>query len=180
MARYRRYRRYRRKSTKWASNITEFIENTFTANPQSQFFGSSTLVVNPAQSNTGASQIFTVKNIEASFEMETAGPSSGALIESLAYYIMFVPQGMTITEDYNLLHPEYVMAYKFYGSPQADATGTTNNAEFNFRVPLRVKTRLSRKLNTGDRIILFIKGLNQSTSTTLHVNGLVRWWTKAN
>lgn len=181
MARYRRTRRYRRRSGRWASNISEFIEENITAPSSSQFFGTTDLVLNPVQSNTTTSQIYTIKNIEASFELETSSPQDAYQIESLAYYIMFVPQGMNVGDDYNLQHPEYIMAYKFYGSPTPDVDNTSNPGNFSYKIPLRVKTRLSRKLQTGDKVVLYIKGLNQrSQSIILHINGLVRWWTKAN
>ena len=92
---------------------------------------------------------------------------------------MFVPQGMTVTPNYNIEHPEYIMNYKYLGSPTG--TGTSTSAEVQQYQPFRLRTRLSRKLNTGDSVILFIKGLNQGTGNiNINLSGLVRWWTKAN
>lgn len=173
MARYRR-RRYYRKKGRWSANIQEIVNNNINATPE-QFFATQTLVVNPAQNSMTTSQLYTVKNIECSFEISN-NESASPLIESLAYYIMFVPQGMTVPIDYNLLHPEYVMAYRFYGSPENETTNTSGT-----RIPVKIRTRLARKLNTGDSIVLLIKGLNELNQTfTVTVNGLVRWWSKAN
>jgi hypothetical protein len=95
---------------------------------------------------------------------------------------MFVPQGMNISEDYNLQHPEYILNYKYLGSPTATFSNqSTGDVETQQYQPHRLRTRLSRKLQTGDSIILFIKGLNTSTSAQqVNLSGLIRWWTKAN
>lgn len=173
----RRYRRYRRKSGRWASNIFE-IQNTTVQVGVGEFSGTTTLVTNPVQNNTTTSQIYTIKNVEISAELESAA-TGGIFIEGITYYIMFVPQGMNVGSDYNKQHPEYIMAYRFYGSCDIETVNdqrvTTN------KLPIKVKTRLSRKLNTGDSIILFIKGYNQNNlSTAMQLTGVVRWWTKAN
>lgn len=89
---------------------------------------------------------------------------------------MYVPQGMNITADYNIEHPEYIMTYKYLGSPTIDSNGQQYQ-------PYKIRTRLARKLQSGDNVILFIKGTNQVNGTSpsnLRLSGLVRWWTKAN
>lgn len=96
---------------------------------------------------------------------------------------MYLPQGMTAGNDYHIQHPEYIMAYKYLGSPtqaaQSSAQASVENQQYQ---PTRIRSRLSRKLNTGDSIILYIKGYNQSSSTAYNysLSGIVRWFTKAN
>lgn len=183
MARYRRYRKYSRRShSKWSPNIQEISTTTIQAPAASTFFQSFTLSFNPTQVNTAVSQIYTVKRIETSFYIDTSQTNAGEFIEDVAAYIMFVPQGMTITSDYNTQHPEYIMAYKFLGSPSPDNSSTTTAPQGQQYQPIRVNTRLSRKLNSGDSVILFIKGNNTSTSanSNFDFHGLIRWWTKAN
>lgn len=163
------------KKTRWASNIKEFNVEQITAAASSTFFAETTLLTNPIQDPNTISQQYTAKNIEATFEFEKDDNSDSHLVECITAYIMYVPQGMNITVDYNIQHPEYIMTYKFIGSPQTDAYNISK------AYPTRVRTRLSRRLNTGDKIILFIKGKNEKTNPiTIKVNGLVRWWTKAN
>lgn len=167
-------KRFRRKG-RWSANISE-IQNTSITAATRKFSATTTLTTNPVQSNTTVSQIYTVKNFEISFTMDFAsgGGGSQSQIESLAFYIMFVPQGMNVGEDYNLQHPEYIMAYRYYGAPLADTSA-------NEVVPFRLKTRMARRLNTGDSIILFITGYNEnSANQNLKLNGLIRWWTKTN
>lgn len=173
MAKYKRYRNYNRRSRpKWSANITHQIGTIVNAPAASTFFDTAVLSFNPVQTNTTVPQIFTVKNVEfnGSFEISSGNGS----IENLCAYIMFVPQGMNITASYDIDHPEYIMAMKYYGSPSQD-----NLAQFQ---PLRVKTRLARKLNTGDSIVLYLKGHNVSSSSaaSLEYSGITRWWTKAN
>lgn len=166
-------KRFRRKG-RWSANISEIQNTTIQATSQ-KFSATTTLTTNPVQSNTTVSQIYTVKNFEISFTMDKGDSTNPQQIEGLSFYIMFVPQGMNVGEDYNLQHPEYIMAYRFYGAPLIDSN-TQNEV-----VPFRLKTRMARRLNTGDSIILFITGFNENDSTSrLKLNGLIRWWTKTN
>lgn len=183
MAKYRRRRFYRRKAGKWAPNIQE-VGGTIVATP-STWFETETIMSNPTQQNTYVSQTYTVKNIEINFNIEYEGGSTyGADIEGITAYVMFVPQGMNITDGYNLQHPEYIMAYKYLGSPSIEISRVDQNTAAQVGQqyqPHRIKTRLSRKLQTGDSVVLFIKGVNQiQTTINLRLSGLIRWWTKAN
>ena len=58
--------------------------------------------------NTAVSQIYTVKKNRIFLLYR----SDSTTIEHwrCCSYIMFVPQGMTVTQDYNKQHPEYIMA----------------------------------------------------------------------
>lgn len=173
----RRYRRYRTRRGKWAANLQEINTTTVLAPPSSTFYQTFVLSFNPTQINTSVSQVFTVKNLEVSFYIDATLNSNTEDIEDVAAYIMFVPQGMTVTENYNLQHPEYIMSYKFLGSPSTDEGGVGQQYQ-----PTKIRTRLSRKLQSGDNVILFIKGNNtsQSIQRSFAFHGLVRWWTKAN
>lgn len=178
----RRYRRfYRRKSGRWSANIQE-VNALFSA-PIGTFSSSETIVTNPVQQSSLTSQTYTVKNVEITFIIEQEGPTNVLSLEGLTVYIMYVPQGMVITNDYNLQHPEYIMAYKYIGSPSLEQgvyDGKPIPAGQQYQ-PIKVKTRLARKLQTGDNIVLFLKGLNQYTSTTnFRIDGIIRWWSKAN
>ena len=176
MARYRRYRRRRRQS-RWSSNIVDIGPNTFILQPESFSATEYTLVTNPAYNNQVGNNIYTVKNVEVCMNFDAPGQQHTSPIENLQFYIMYVPESMAVGDDFAIKHPEYIMAMRYYGEPGNDAASNS------FRSPaIRIKSRLSRKLNTGDRIILFIRGANTSTSATATATygGIVRWWTKAN
>lgn len=186
MARRGYYRRRRfRRGTKWSANLQELATTTINAPNNSTFWQSFVLSFNPTQVNTAVSQVFTVKNIEVSFYIDASSTLPLSQIEDVAAYIMFVPQGMTVTEQYNLQHPEYIMAYKFLGGPSSDLiNGSPPGQQYQ---PVKIRTRLSRKLQSGDNVILFIKGTNtynnseaQEQYLQFQFHGLVRWWTKAN
>lgn len=170
-----KYRRYHRTKGRWSANIRnieDFKENV----PAGVSGNSIDLCLNPVQSDNSVSQQFTVKNIELSVVGETGSGSSMDLIENLEHYIMYVPQGMNLTTDYNLEHPEYIMAYYYQGSP--------NNNQQPQGFSLKLKSRLARRLQTGDKIVYFYKfnntAIGQIQGAALRIGGLVRWWTKAN
>lgn len=170
MPRYRRIRKYRKKG-RWSANIVD-ITNTFSveAGP-ANFFKSITLCQNPTQSSSTISQQYTVKNIELQYYIQSVNASN---LMNMSVYVMYAPQGINIGYDYVSQHPEYIMAYKFLGNADAQDNNSDRNA-------LSIRTRLSRRLQTGDGIILFIKGYNgASSSTNASLTGIVRWWTKAN
>lgn len=168
----RRYRKkYYKRKGRYSANISELTLEGVQAVPGT-WTAISTLTTNPVQSTSTVSQQYTVKNFEITFviELNNSQPEN---IESLQCYIMYVPQGMNVGNNYNTQHPEYIMNYKYIGSPTGDGSQQYQ--------PIRVKTRMARRLQTGDSIILFIKGYNQTQSNiTVVLNGLVRWWTKAN
>lgn len=180
MARYRRYRKYSRRSTgKWAPNITKIRDSISCST--GEWSDNTVLTSNPVQLQTTVSQTYTVKNFEITFTIEAGSANSVNTLEGITAYVMFVPQGMNVTNDYYLQHPEYILNYKYLGSPSTRQGSETTYVETQQFQPFRLRTRLSRKLQTGDSIILYFNGVNTSTDNqTLYVDGLVRWWTKAN
>lgn len=185
MAKYRRsYRRFR-KTGRWAPNIAK-ISSVLQAT-QGEFFDYEELAENPIQVNTGVSQAYTVKNFEITFTIETPHSESqysNQFLDSITAYVMYVPQGMTITAGYYAEHPEYILAYKFLGSPTnqvyyQDGSFTRITEQQQYQ-PIRIRTRLSRKLQTGDKVILYIQGSCTATSARFNLDGIVRWWSKAN
>lgn len=168
MAKKYRYRRYR-KSGVWASNISEINHESITATAGT-FSNTATLITNPAQTSTTTSQKYTIKNVDLQYMIESSQASN---LNSLNVYVMYVPQGMNVDENYNIHHPEYIMAHKMISDPQS----TSNQ----YIPPLRIKTRLARTLNTGDSIILYIKGYNgYGQDLTYYLDATVRWVSKAN
>lgn len=182
----RRYRRRRRRSGRWAPNIVK-ISNNIDATAGEWYYAEE-LALNPIQQSSGVSQTFTAKNFEINFTLENGNSfqdQSNQQIESVTAYIMYVPQGMNITSSYYAEHPEYILAYKYLGSPHGllwyyFGEGPTST-EIQQYQPYRIRSRLSRKLQTGDRIILYLQGSNQATTTrSILLNGIIRWWSKAN
>lgn len=172
MARKTYKKRYYKKS-RWSANIAEH-QNTTTIPASSQFYINTKLCENPVQSTGTVSQPYTVKNVEFTFTFDST--QMAMYLDRIIGYIIYVPQGMNIDENYAQQHPEYIMAYRFFGN--AEYESATNSGK---KTPLRVKTRLARRLQTGDSIQLLITGVNSySQQNSLIYSGVCRWWTKAN
>lgn len=173
---YYRRRRYRRKI--WSTRIKNFSGNQL-ATGGSNFVIYQNLCTNPAQTDDTVSNKYTVKNINLQLELSNNSTASG-YVENLQAFVVFVPQGYIPTgvpaayADLPYDHPEWIMAHRFYGSAFSD-----NSPYYS---PLRLHTRLSRKLDTGDRIVVIILGrnTNSSQSQTIDYQGLVKYNTKAN
>lgn len=171
MAKTKKYYRRKYNKGKWSANINNILQN-ISLPSSSTTYASILLQQNPIQNANTVSQQYTVKNIEMTYELETT--DGLVYIENLQAYIMYVPQSMTIDQNLPFTHPEYIMAYRWLGSPNYDGSQPGRN-------PLYIKTRLSRRLQTGDSIIFLLVGSNSSTSQQLmNIRGLVRYWTKAN
>lgn len=168
----RTYKRYYKKG-RWSANIAS-ISNDLELTTQGQFYTTILLTQNPIQNSSTVSQQYTVKNIELNATIETSGVAGNIWTEELSIYIMYVPQGMNITQNYAFEHPEYIMAYRYIGTPQIDHNP-------NYMIP-KIKTRLSRRLQTGDSIIAFVTGdvEQENPELTAAIRGICRWWTKAN
>lgn len=179
MAKFRRYRKYtRRGRTRWSSNILDIGPSTFTLSELSGWNHTEvTLITNPDYSSSLTSNLYTIKNVEVSLNFNADANQLFNYIDNLQFYIMYVPQGMFVGQDYAIKHPEYIMAMRYYGDPGSDS----GNAPYT-HTPIRIKTRLSRKLNTGDKIILLIRAANTNATQTGQTvyGGVCRWWTKAN
>lgn len=181
MARYRyRRRRYRRKGV-WSCRIQNFTgAQSAAANEQYVIYYN--LCQNPAQNETSVSNKYTVKNINCQLQLES---NASFAVENLQAYVCFIPQGYVPTgvpsayAEVPFNHPEWIMAHRFYGSAQLDSeTSSDGNPGF---PALRLSSRLARKLDTGDRIVLIILGNNTGgSSVTLDYHGLVKYNTKAN
>ncbi len=161
MARYRR-RRYYRKRARYSPNIVRIGPSSFNIPAQDRDFGVVTLIENQSYDPSRSNTIITVKNPELSIDFD-ANQNAAAAIESCTAYIMFVPEGYVPNIDTPILHPEWIMAYKFFGSPNWE---NTSSGQCLPKYVNRIRTRLSRKLNTGDRIILFIEGSNINSTSS--------------
>ena len=179
--RYRKY--YRRSRGRWSANIKNVSKTaTYTLGPSELQAGgtvwlSDLLAENPAQSDNSVSQIYTVKNFDFSFYLEDR--NNQPYLENFCCYIVYIPQGFTIDNDVIRTHPEWILAMRYIGQSKGDTTAQ-------YYLPFRIKTRMARKLNTGDAIHFLVTGsrdpydTNATQTVIIDVKGVVRWWTKAN
>lgn len=168
-------RRYYRKKGIWSSRITNFSFNR-EVSATSSFEIITPLTSNPQQSDTGISQKFTAKNINLQFMLEGPNNSGGTVsnaFENVQIFVIFVPQGYVLSSNTPYEHPEWIMSYKYVGIPV-----TQNDPGYG---PIKVFSRLARKLDTGDGISLLIIGSNTSSGgQTIKGSGVIRYNTKAN
>ena len=179
MARTKRVQKYYKKHT-WSTRISN-IGGAQSVAPNAKCIIYYNLCQNPVQNADTVSNKYTVKNIDLQLEVSVADVSSGnGLLENFQAFICYIPQGYIPTgtpsayEDVPFNHPEWIMTHRYIGNPLAD-----NSTSY---LPLHIKSRLARKLDTGDRIVLIILGANQGTpsSMTIDYRGLVKYNTKAN
>lgn len=175
MAKYRRYRKFYKKAARWSANIQRINDSQSAGPGEARYSNAITIAQNPSQNPVGVSQTYTVKNVEVSASLESLNSN---YVNGVEYYIIYVPQGYAIDTDLPFKHPEWIMAYKYIGDPtnSINQTSITSQAQ-----PPKVKSRLSRKLQSGDSIIFFYTFLNTSDNVVnVYTKGLIRWWTKAN
>lgn len=180
--RYRKY--YRRSRGRWAANIKNVNKQaslTFSTAEMAAggtLWMSDLLAENPAQADNSVSQIYTVKNFDFSFYIEN-DTAYNSVLDNFSCYIVYIPQGFELTNDVIRTHPEWIMAMRYIGQSKQDS----QEQQY---LPFRIKTRMARKLNTGDQIHFLVVGTrdpatySSAVTIKLDVKGLVRWWTKAN
>lgn len=85
-------------------------------------------------------------------------------LDNVALFVMYVPEGYFLASgdisdnpslDVISKHPEWIMAYKYLGSPTDSSTGQGCQ-------PTRIRSRVRRNLMTGDRIVLVVTGTNSA------------------
>jgi hypothetical protein len=130
-----------------------------------EFLTTVDLITNPANVNTnqltGYVETIGHFSIDCTFE-------GASTLNNVAMFIMYIPEGYNIdTTVGNSLsvinqHPEWIMAYKYLGSP-------TESYESNVGQgcqPTRLRSRVRRNLMTGDRIVLVLAGKNSAGEST--------------
>lgn len=180
MAKYYYKRRYYRKRKGiWSTRISN-ISGSQSVNYQNDAIIYYNLCQNPSQSDSTVSNKYTVKNVNLQLEISAEATNNQQnSLENFQAYVMFIPQGYVPTgvpSAYGTLpfdHPEWIMSHRFIGAPVSDTP---------YFPPLRIFSRLARKLDTGDRIVLIILGNNTATSGSIELSyrGLVKYNTKAN
>ena len=178
MARTKRIQKYYKKHI-WSTRISN-VEGYQSASGGNKYIINYNLCQNPAQSDSTVSNKFTVKNIDLQLEVGIENAGQNTDLEDFQVFICYVPQGYvpsgtpSLYENVPYDHPEWIMVHRYVGLPLADSSTSY--------LPLHIKSRLARKLDTGDRIVLIILGKNTSTSTSYQIvyRGIVKYNTKAN
>lgn len=94
-------KKYYRRKGRWSANIRNISDSQINIEV-GNFYFTTTLTTNPAQSTSTVSQQYTVKNFELSFSLDlnnNATPNLGSNIENIIFYVMYVPQGITVDSN---------------------------------------------------------------------------------
>lgn len=158
--------RSRRRGKKWSPVFINFgeTEQAINVNPLNVHTLTKDLCVNSSATNVApTATVIKCGNFKLSFELD--GPLGNNNVLSGFCAIMFVPQGLTPDKDYPIAHPEYMMSWRTFNVGSANSNAVT------------IQSRLKRNLNSGDKVILFIKIVNNSDSLvyTFKLQGAVTY-----
>lgn len=160
----RYYTRYRPrayvKRRKWSPTLGQGVMNT-QANANATGFSSTVLCANSINQGTDApvSTIIKVKNFKCVIDIFSNGPASST--RNVFFAIMFVPQGFTISATTPTEHPEWIMVWRTVD------IGVTTDSNIPSASNLQLSSRLTRNLNSGDKIVLYHSFYNNTTSTNV-------------
>ena len=132
---------------KWAPFMYDITPTNFNLAPEVIDGSFVSLVTNSVETSVPTPTILKVKHLKVAFDarFDSTALSSGFIC------IMFVPQGITPGVALATQHPEWVMAWK---NIRNDITANHHET--------MLTTRLTRNLNSGDKIICYFSFLNRS------------------
>lgn len=151
----------RRRGKKWSPVLIEKTLDTQIGTNTGRYVSSWTLCANSG--NTGSAPTATVIKcgnfklwMDNTTNLQSSAPVHGFI------YIMFLPQGVTVSDGLPDQHPEWIMAWRGY-----DVQSQSLQA-------FSVQSKLKRNLNSGDSIILLnmvivSSGLQASFYTSIHM-----------
>lgn len=145
--------RYSRSTPKWASHfIRDYLENT--SEYSGNFDFTMNICANSLDNTTPAPSIIKVKNFKCCVDLiqPTAHPNLQALVMALCY----VPEGYNPNGELMKQHPEWIITWKGIDLSSGSATGTQ---------VMYLNSKMSRNLNSGDRIMLIISGVGNKQAT---------------
>lgn len=94
----------------------------------------------------------------------------------LVFYILFVPEGVGISDSLVTTHPEWIMGWTVIDATiiVGGGSGTTSTGSNRFSI----STRLKRNLNSGDSVVAILQ--SRDTSATAQCAFTCQFWTCAN
>ena len=168
MARRRYFRYYPRRTVakkKWASNL---VNGTVSS---SNF---ALLVQNSTQTASPTPVIVKCGNFKVQGDVVVTTQQQGTNRPvPLVFYIVFIPEGVGITDTVVTTHPEWIMGWTVIDAQYiGPTTSTTSGSRFS------LSTRLKRNLNSGDSIVAVLQSRDSSASAQCAFT--CQYWTCAN
>lgn len=168
MARYYKYRRYYKKiypRKRWASNIKSDTLPVVLTTDDLIAFKSFSLCENSEQTSTPTPVILKFGRLKLKGDIRFS-QTNVAQFTSAMVYVVFVPQGNTLTSLLISQHPEYLLGWT--------ACSLDTGSSFS------LTTTLKRNLNSGDSIqVLFSISATQMPSQNINYNFFytAQYWT---
>nr|ANB82429.1 capsid protein [Porcine serum-associated circular virus] len=142
MARYVRYKRYYKKvypKKRWASNLLSKALAVTLPNGVASNASTSTICENAVQSSKPTPTILKFGRVKIKGDVRT-NANNAANFTSANVFVVFVPEGVTLTPQVLNSHPEYIMGWTTLSMDSGNSFSLT--------------TALKRNLNSGDSIQL--------------------------
>lgn len=168
MARRRYFRYYPRRTVakkKWASNL---VNGTVSSS------GFSLLAQNSTQTTSPTPVIVKCGNfkVQGDVIVTTQSQATNRPVP-LVFYILFVPEGVGISDSLVTTHPEWIMGWTVI-----DASFITSAAATNTGSRFSLTSRLKRNLNSGDSIVAILQ--SRDSAATAQCAYTCQFWTCAN
>ena len=168
MPRYYRYKRSYRKiypRKRWASNIGNYTTIVTVNGGSAGGNNTYTICENSAQNSTPTPVILKFGRIKLKGDVRY-NVTDAANFTSAIMYVVFVPQGNTLTAQFIGNHPEYILGWTTISMDSGNTFSLTSS--------------LKRNLNSGDSIQLYI-GVSNAYSVQASINYSffynVQFWT---
>jgi hypothetical protein len=116
-----------------------------------------------------------VGDVKLSFQVDAGNNVLGA-VTAIEAAVMKIPAGFSAgfsdaPSDLITAHPEWIYCYKFIGRASDSSQGQQYQ-------PIRMQSRRTKRLFTGDKIVLAVAGYRTGVAVNLNVNGVVSCGTR--
>jgi hypothetical protein len=116
-----------------------------------------------------------VGGVKLSFQVDAGNNVLGA-VTAIEAAVMKIPAGFSASfsdapADLITSHPEWIYSYKFVGRASDSSQGQQYQ-------PIRMESRRTKRLFTGDRLVLAVAGYRTGVAVNLNVNGVVSCGTR--
>lgn len=149
----------RRRGKKWSPVLVDSGDTTtFIGSNQETFLAFDLCKNSPNTTIAPTATVIKCGNFKCYFDYF----SSANKMSNGRLFIMFKPQGISVTTSYPSEHPEYIMAWR------------TLDTSSNLLQTVSIQSKLKRNLNSGDAVILLFIVANNDSS-----EGTARWTARA-
>lgn len=170
----------RRPAIKWLKQIKEVTTDRVTINSGGSGYAGLTLVQNAVVNANPTPVILKCTRFSCQCSLILTGVTSDPTVNYMINAaVVFIPESVNVTsaiqfEQLLVTHPEWVLATKHFG-PSSGTTIANSKIYQNFSI----SSTLSRNLNSGDEVRLYVEIHNQmGSSVYLELSTLCTYYTR--